>query len=542
MSKYTKNKMFEARHQASKLIPVDKVLLKNSSINFIWTYILACIFLLFPVFAFAEIGNSASRENTTQSGTIAPQYAGICANFYQLVGPSQVKVGSSHEYFIATGSGKDISENIIYTLKRDGITVETIKDREKYLRYFTIPGEITIEANIVNAPILCEGKITKKVRVYGSTLMYIGDDLSLLKTGMADILKKNDVLLESSVDKTILLQNDESQTVWNSIDQSDTLVIGSQDILGFFSNIVKFQKIKPVNFTKKKIYIISSFSKPFLSKVIASSLSQIGATRVFLISENQFYSIITRLSTGEKEDVSIGEELSYEKGNTVYSLSGFVEFLAYAGFSYQLLAILLSVTFIVLVLNFLKQIVGFNVFGIYYPVLFALVAVSLGFSTAFMFISIGFISIIIINVFSKRVHLLLHAKRALLISIYILFLLLVLGVDNFFELSFIDYSIFDNPLVIFPLFIAIILSDKVFQEDINMFGKSGIMDVLQYGIITFVIYKLFEYKTLQYFLVSYPDIIILVVLLNILVGRYMGLQVFEYFRFAPLLRKLDEEE
>jgi len=68
------------------------------------------------------------------------------------------------------------------------------------------------------------------------------------------------------------------------------------------------------------------------------------------------------------------------------------------------------------------------------------------------------------------------------------------------------------------------------------------MDVLQYGIITFVIYKLFEYKTLQYFLVSYPDIIILVVLLNILVGRYMGLQVFEYFRFAPLLRKLDEEE
>ena len=143
--------------------------------------------------------------------------------------------------------------------------------------------------------------------------MYIGDDLSLLKTGMADILEKKDILLESSVDKTILSQNDESQTVWNSIDQSDTFVIGSKDILGFFTNIIKFQKIKPVNFTKKKIYIISEFSKPFLSKIIASSLSQIGATRVFLISENQFYSIITRLSTGEKEDISIGQELSYEK-------------------------------------------------------------------------------------------------------------------------------------------------------------------------------------------------------------------------------------
>jgi hypothetical protein len=64
----------------------------------------------------------------------------------------------------------------------------------------------------------------------------------------------------------------------------------------------------------------------------------------------------------------------------------------------------------------------------------------------------------------------------------------------------------------------------------------------QYGIITLIIYQLIEYKTLQYFLISYPDVIILVVFLNILVGRYMWLQLFEYFRFSPLLRKLNEEE
>lgn len=505
-------------------------------------YIFGCIILFLPIFSFAETGVTIPSGSETQSEVIPPQYAGICTSFYQFVWPSQVKVGSSHEYSISTWSGWDVTGNIVYTLKRDGITIENIKGREKYLRYFTTPWEIIIEASITNTPILCEGNLIKRVRVYGSTLMYIGDDLSLIKTGMADILEKNDILLQNSLDKAILSQDDESQTVLNLIDQSDILVIGSQDILGFFSNIVKYQKIKPVAFEKKKIYIISKFSKPFLSKVIASSLSQIGATRVFLISENQFYSIITRLSTGQKEIFSIWEELSYEKWNTVYSLSGFIEFLAYAGFSYQLLSILLSITFIVLVLNFLKQIVGFNVFGIYYPVLFALVAVSLGFSTAFMFICIGFTSIILVNLFSKKIHLLLHAKRALLISIYILFLLLVLWVDNFFEFSLIDYSIFDNPLVIFPLIITIILSDKIFQEDINMFGKSWIVDIFQYGIITFVIYELFEYKTLQYFLISYPDFIILVVLLNILVGRYMWLQVLEYFRFAPLLRKLDEEE
>ncbi|MDD2891950.1 MAG: 7TM domain-containing protein [Candidatus Gracilibacteria bacterium] len=498
-------------------------------------YIFFLLFLI-PVSVFAE------TATITQSGNTTSQHMESCKDLYQIQGASQIKTGTLHEYIISTSDGGDFSGNTTYVLKRDNVIIETTTGREKYIRYFTTPGEVIIEANIAGIPVSCTGSIQKKIRVYGSELMYIGDDLSLLKTGMSDILEKNNILLESAIDKSVLPQNEASQATWNSIDQSDIFVIGSKDILGFFSNIIKLQKIKPVNFAKKKIYIISDFSRSFLSKIIASSLSQIGATRVFLISENQFYSIITQLSTGGKEDVSIGQELSYEKGNTVYSLSGFIEFLAYSGFSYQLLAFLLSITFVVLTLNFLKQVIGFDVFGIYYPVLLAITIVSLGFSGALMFIAIGFVSILIVNIFSKKVHLLIHAKRSLLISLYIMLFLFVLGIDNFFELSLINYSIFDNSLIIFPLFTTIVIADKIFQENINIFGKSGVFDALQYGIITFIIYSLFEYKTLQYFLISYPDVIVLVMLLNILVGRYMGLQVFEYFRFAPLLKKLDEEE
>lgn len=449
---------------------------------------------------------------------------------------------ATHEYSLSAGSGGDISGNITYVLKRDDKVVETIHNKDVYSRSFATPGEVTLEAKVANSAMVCEGSVKMKIRVYQSVLTYAGNELSGLKTGMGDILEKNNILLKSSTAKSILPGSEESQEMWDSIEQSDIFVVGSQDVLGFFSDIVKLQKIKQVNFSKKKIYIISGFSRSFLSKVLASSLSQIGATKVFLISEDQFYSITARLSTGEKNDMNIGEELSYVKSGQVYSLGGFVEFLAYAGFSYQLLASLLMITFVVLVLNFFKQVVGFNVFGIYYPVLLALTIVSIGRSGAFIFLLIGFVSIVIVNLFSKKVHLLIHAKRALLISLYIMLFLFVLGIDNFFELSFINYSIFDNSLVIFPLFITVILADKIFQEDIHMFGKIGMLDMLQYATVTFVIYALFEYKALQYFLISYPDIIILVVFLNILVGRYMGLQAFEYFRFSPLLRKLNEEE
>lgn len=489
------------------------------------------IIILFPAIAstFAETGN------------VIPIVPINCSNIYSINWPEQVKIGSTHEYYLTLWSGSNFSGTVIYTLIRDKKLVETIKDREKYLRYFTTPWEVTLEARIHTNENICEWVIIKKIRVYESMLTYIGSKRLWVETGIKDIFEKKNILYKSYIDMINISTSEVNQDIWSSIDQSDIFIIWSSDILGFFSDIVKLQKAKQVSFSKKKIYVISDFSRSLLSKVLASSLSQIWATKVFLISEDQFYGLITRVSSWWETESWVWQKISYEKSNTVYSLSSFLEFLAYAGFSYQLLAFLLSITFVVLILNILKQVIGFNVFGIYYPILFAITVSSLGIS-AFIFIVIAFLSIFIVNSFARKVHLLLHAKRALLISLYIALFLFILGIDNFFELSLINYVIFDNPLIIFPLFITIILADKIFQEDINMLGRSWFMDIVQYGIITFVIYELIEYKALQYFLISYPDIIILVVFLNILVGRYMWLQLFEYFRFSPLLRKLNEEE
>ncbi len=495
----------------------------------IHTFILLVIFFLGILPTFAE------------TGEILPVEPIPCSDIYDITWAEQVKVWSTHEYYLASWSGLDFSGTVIYTLRRDKKIVETIKDREKYLRYFTTPWEVTLEARITTNEKNCEWIITRKIRVYDSVITYIGSERLGAETGIQEIFDKNNILYKSYINKTNIPTSEEGQDIWSSIDQSDIFIIWNSDILGFFSDMVKLQKTKQVNLTKKKIYIISDFSRSLLSKVLASSISQIWATKVFLISEDQFYGLTTRISAWEKDNLTLGQEISYEKSETVYSLSSFLGFLAYSGFSYQLLAFLLSITFVVLILNILKQMIGFNVFGIYYPILFAITITSLGIS-AFIFIVIAFLSILIVNTFSKKIHLLLHAKRSLLISLYIALFLFILGIDNFFELSLINYTIFDNPLIIFPLFITVILADKIFQEDINIFWKSWIMDIAQYGIITFVIYQLIEYRTLQYFLISYPDIIILVVLLNVLVGRYMWLQLFEYFRFSPLLRKLNEEE
>lgn len=208
---------------------------------------------------------------------------------------------TSQEYMVRSASGSDFSGSIIYTLKRDEKTVESITGRQKYLRYFTTPGLVTLEAKLTaKEENMCSGIITRDIRVYKKSLVYIGKSRAGIESGMRDIFEQNDILYrgyETTAD--IFVQIDDGNTAWHILDQSDIFVVGTDDILGSFSDILKSHKAKPMSFANKKIYILSNYSRSFLSKVLASTLSQIGATRVSLITEDQFYNLITRVSTGE---------------------------------------------------------------------------------------------------------------------------------------------------------------------------------------------------------------------------------------------------
>jgi hypothetical protein len=464
-----------------------------------------------------------------------------CSNMYEIRGNDQVEIGSTHEYRVISRF-EDVpvfSGTLIYTLSRDEKVVEEVTD-EKYLRNFKTAGQVLLTVKLSNLPI-CEWVLTKNIRVYSSTILYLWEEVPEIEIGIKDVFEKNWILFRSYRESDIV---DDGQR-WEfseALANTDILIVGSADLLSTFSEIVKLQKWKLIDFASKKIFIRSDYSRQFLSKLLAFSLSQIGSTRAYIVTKEGFYGLITRLSTGNSSpEESLGQELSYEKTTFIWSLWWFLQYLSYSWFSYSLIAFLLVLTTVVLILNVIKQIVWLNVFGIYYPILFAIVLSILG-PASLSFIMIGFFSILLVNLFTRKVHLLINAKRALLISLYIFLFLFLIGIDNFFELKIINYTLYNNNLIIFPIFIAIILADKIFQDDIDIGTRVGLIDFLQYSLITAGIYFLLQNKSLQYFLISYPDIIIWIVILNIIVGRYMWLQILEYFRFSPLLRRLHDTE
>jgi hypothetical protein len=61
-------------------------------------------------------------------------------------------------------------------------------------------------------------------------------------------------------------------------------------------------------------------------------------------------------------------------------------------------------------------------------------------------------------------------------------------------------------------------------------------------IVSFAVYGLFFWTALKHLLLAFPEVLILIFLLNIAVWRFTGLQLLEYLRFMPLIKKSSESE
>ncbi|MDO4714179.1 MAG: 7TM domain-containing protein [bacterium] len=61
--------------------------------------------------------------------------------------------------------------------------------------------------------------------------------------------------------------------------------------------------------------------------------------------------------------------------------------------------------------------------------------------------------------------------------------------------------------------------------------------------LTAISYGILEWSWISTTLLSYPELLLAILLINIIIGRFSGLQLLELIRFMPLIKKhLDQEE
>jgi len=204
--------------------------------------------------------------------------------------------------------------------------------------------------------------------------------------------------------------------------------------------------------------------------------------------------------------------------------------------SLDIFVYLLMLPLAALVSVILKNIVGLETFGTFLPILIASVLSNTGVVTGITtFFGIIFL-VYLVNTLISRLDLLYHPRMAILLSFVILGLLIVFSIGLKFKIYNLVYVVF-FPVAIVAITInrvTILMEEASFKKLVTVTFNTIIVIVISY----FFIHSMF----LQMIMLSFPELILALVGLNIMVGRWAGFRLFEYLRFADLIREKPADE
>jgi hypothetical protein len=177
-----------------------------------------------------------------------------------------------------------------------------------------------------------------------------------------------------------------------------------------------------------------------------------------------------------------------------------------------------------------RYIVGLSGIGLLVPIALSITLLATDVTPGFIMLAAIIVASLISRFFLKRFPIMQMPKVALSMLMVSIFLLLALTISSI-------YGIIDvRNLSIFPILLFILLSDRI----VTIFLERDFIETIQTTIITLFLailgFLLLTWEQLRVFTLIYPEWILLLIPLNILIGRYFGLRVTEYIKFQPILR------
>lgn len=406
---------------------------------------------------------------------------------------------------------------------------------------YILKSEITVDD--------CIYQIQTNINVYNWSVVYIWDNLDdfqlWYESNFRDhwilftkIISNNNVFLENELKEELIKEK-------SFISNANTIIINNKDLEYVFQILSKLDESEELKLSNKTIFLVNNTNKHFVKRTLSKYSNILENENKYMINSSDLIALVSDLSFGKDvlwENLIELFPLSFEWKSRWLFLSYFIDNLIANWVPINLIWLLLTLTFAALIVTAFRQIIWFSVFWTFSPLLFWLSIAVLWAKTSIMFFIIAIIATLLTRLITKRLYLLNSAKLSLLLGIYFLTTILILWLDSRFELNLIWYQIFTNTYVIFPILFLIFATDKVFWEWYKIFSKQQIVSLFEFVIISVAVVLIINSVWLKLILLSYPEIIILLIIAIILIWRFTWLQLLEYFRFSPILKDEDWSE
>lgn len=427
---------------------------------------------------------------------------------------------------------------------------------EKVSHTYTKPGTYTVRATITTGSQSAED--TAEIHIFEHVLLFIADasvpeEQLQLFTQQAN---REDILLLTIRSKTGGPEAVAEEELTNQLlDVRDAFAktnlivawtsggVGANVLSKFAQHIKQAEDLTltDTSMDSKGVILLSETPFGVLAPVAQSAFDQLKPAYILLTKPEAASLFLTPL-TAEGAKTAIFESPIAHKllgafstrtvrdvGPTNFMSFG-INFLVNKGVPINNITLILMLPIIATILSFSRQVIGIKAFGIITPALTTLTFLVMGLQYGLVVFTAVLLSGTLTRLVVRRLHLLYLPRMALVLTSVSLSILLLLGLGVVTEqAAVLSFSIF-------PILILTLLAEEFISVQFTSGARSAFTITAWTLLLAIACYYIVSWELLRTIVISYPEVVILGIPFNILLGRWSGLRLTEYFRFRKLLR------
>ncbi|MCR4324459.1 MAG: hypothetical protein NUV69_02105 [Candidatus Curtissbacteria bacterium] len=192
--------------------------------------------------------------------------------------------------------------------------------------------------------------------------------------------------------------------------------------------------------------------------------------------------------------------------------------------------LILLLPFLATLFAFVRHVVGLPSLEMFVPIALSVTLVSTGFTAGAVLLLAILFGSTIARVILKRVRIMQFPKMALSILVVAVSVFAALTISA--ELGMLSVK----QISIFPILILILIGEKVVSLQLTRSFRETFLVTTVTLFLGLVGFALLSWHVARQAVILYPEVVLLLIPLNVMIGRYFGLRLTEFLRFYTLYR------
>lgn len=201
-----------------------------------------------------------------------------------------------------------------------------------------------------------------------------------------------------------------------------------------------------------------------------------------------------------------------------------------AGVPSRTIILILLLPMLATIIAFIRHVVGLPSIGLLVPIALSITLLSTGITAGLILLASIILGSTFARILLKKLRIMQLPKMALSMFIVSIVILTAITVSAMAGILVV------RQLSIFPVLLLILLSEQIISVQVERsFQEMLVITLVTFalGVVGFVVLSA---QIIRDTFLLYPELIFLLIPINILIGRYFGLRLLEYFRFTSISR------